>query len=325
MSDSDPELRQRFIDAMGCSASSVNVVTTDGAGGRAGMTVSAMASVSADGPKPTLLICVNHDASAYPALNTNGVFCLNVLRDDQSFISDTFAGRTHFDEHERFECASWTPMVTGAPRVVDPLVAFDCRIIGDERVGTHHVFIGEVQDTFVNPGGNPLIYANRAYGIPARIVRLRPKASPGGPLRLGCVHTFGPYVLPGIFDRMEDESGQTPEVSLLEGDQRVVMEALHAGDVDVALLYDVDISEGVETRDLTALQPYVLMSDSHPLAHHGSLTLSQLADESLILLDLPPSPPYALRIMEAAGLKPRVGYRAQSFEMVRGLVGRGLG
>lgn len=51
----DPDLRARFLGGMAAAACTVNVVTTDGAAGRFGVTVSAMASVSADTERPTLL------------------------------------------------------------------------------------------------------------------------------------------------------------------------------------------------------------------------------------------------------------------------------
>ena len=41
----DQGLRDRFIGGMSHAACTVNIVTTDGAAGRAGVTVSAMASV----------------------------------------------------------------------------------------------------------------------------------------------------------------------------------------------------------------------------------------------------------------------------------------
>ena len=50
------DLKKRFFDGMSQAACTVNVVTTDGAAGRAGVTVSAMSSVSADTPRPTLLV-----------------------------------------------------------------------------------------------------------------------------------------------------------------------------------------------------------------------------------------------------------------------------
>ena len=85
-------IRTRFLEGMSHAACTVNIVTTDGAAGRAGVTVSAMASVSADSEWPTLLVCVHHLSPAAARIVENGVLCVNVLRDDQSYISDTFAG-----------------------------------------------------------------------------------------------------------------------------------------------------------------------------------------------------------------------------------------
>ena len=48
MQPRESELRQRFLSGMSHAACTVNVVTTDGPAGRAGVTVSAMSSVSAD-------------------------------------------------------------------------------------------------------------------------------------------------------------------------------------------------------------------------------------------------------------------------------------
>jgi flavin reductase len=160
--------RQRFLAAMSQTACTVAVVTTDGPLGRHGVTVSAMSSVSADTPKPTLLVCVHHLSKAAAAILANGAFCVNVLREDQSDISDCFAGRIPAPGGDKFGCADWLSGETGAPRVVDPLVAFDCRLTSSQQVGTHHVFIGAVEEVFVAEAGSPLIYANRAYTALAR-------------------------------------------------------------------------------------------------------------------------------------------------------------
>src|ERR1700677_1056122 len=90
----DPALRQRFLNGMSHAACTVNVVTTDGRAGRHGVTVSAMVSVSAAPPRPTLLVCIHHKSAVADAVLQNGVFCVNVLRDDQSHISENFAGRS---------------------------------------------------------------------------------------------------------------------------------------------------------------------------------------------------------------------------------------
>ena len=62
---------------------------------------------------------------------------------------------------DKFGCAEWTAMPSRAPRVIDPLIGFDCEMISLNLVGTHHVLIGEVTNIFVAERGSPLLYANR--------------------------------------------------------------------------------------------------------------------------------------------------------------------
>lgn len=159
-------LRGAFLEAMSHTAATVSVVTTDGPAGRAGVTVSAMTSVSADTPAPSLLVCVHREGSACLPILKNGVFCVNVLTDSQARISDVFAGRVATADGDRFSAADWTTMGTGSPRVADPLVAFDCRLTHSELIGTHYVMFGQVEDIFIADKGLPLIYAGRAYGTP---------------------------------------------------------------------------------------------------------------------------------------------------------------
>ncbi len=323
----DTDLRQSFLGGMSHAACTVNVVTTDGPAGRAGVTVSAMAAVSADTPKPTLLVCVHHQSPAAVPILENGVFCVNILRDDQSYISDTFAGRFKEQITDKFDCAAWTVQITGAPRVVDPLVAFDCRVISDERIGTHHVFVGEVLDIFTAERGSPLIYANRAYG---RTTHIEPVGSIAAgtlkedqELRIGCFHTFGPHVLPAMVAEMHAE--RDAGLKLVDGDHRRVLESLRSGETDIALLYDFDLGDDLDIEPLTDLEPYVLLSSDHPLTAEAALSLESLADQPMVLLDAPPSASYFLSIFTDAGYKPKVRYRTASFEMVRGFVGHGLG
>jgi flavin reductase (DIM6/NTAB) family NADH-FMN oxidoreductase RutF len=310
---------------MSHAASTVNVVTTDGPAGRAGVTVSAMTSVSADTPKPTLLVCVHHEASATPFICQNNSFCVNLLRDDQSFISDTFAGRFNAEILDKFDCADWLPMATGSPRVMDPLVAFDCKVISSEKIGTHHVFVGEVQDIFMAKRGSPLIYANRAYGRTLRIDPVTSLAtSPSDTaLRIGCFHTFGPFMMPEIIAKFAQDD--STDLRLMDGDHRRLVEGLRTGELDVALMTDIDLPDDIDVTPLSLLPPYILLAEDHPLSAEPNLTLEKLAEQPLILLDVPPSGDYFLQLFAAQNLTPRVKYRCPSYEMVRGLVGHGLG
>ncbi|MER2507278.1 MAG: LysR substrate-binding domain-containing protein [Amaricoccus sp.] len=320
-----PPLRQSFLDGMSRAVATVNVVATDGPAGRAGVTVSAMSSVSADGEAPTLLVCVHHLSPAARTIIDNGVFCVNILRDDQSYISDTFAGRLGTADGDKFSCAPWTAMESGAPRVRDPLAAFDCRVRSAERIGTHHVFIGEVGAVFVAGAGNPLIFANRAYGAPARVLpaRVGGETRARDRIRVAALHTFGPHLLPSVIADLEAAQGPV-SLDLHEGDQRHLLGLLRTGAVDLAFLHDFDLGEDVVAQTVADIAPHALLPGNHPLASRDSVPLAELLTERLVLLDASPSRDYFLSLFAGVGA-PTIGFRAQTFEMVRGLVAQGLG
>jgi flavin reductase (DIM6/NTAB) family NADH-FMN oxidoreductase RutF len=162
MTDATP-LRDQFLHAMSRCAATVSVVTTDGPAGRAGVTVSAMTSVSADGPAPTILVCVNDGASAAAPILENGCFGVNVLGADQQAVSDVFAGRGGASGAARFDAVGWQAGAAGAPLIDGALAAFECRLISADLVGTHYVMIGAVQSVRVAEQGTPLIYGMRRY------------------------------------------------------------------------------------------------------------------------------------------------------------------
>lgn len=318
------QARDRFVAGMSHAASTVNVVTTDGPAGRAGVTVSAMASVSADGDAPTLLVCVHHLSPAAPRIIENGVLCVNVLREDQSYISEAFAGRFKDELGDKFECTQWVDLPNGTPRVADPLVAFECRVLTAQRVGTHHVLLCAVDDTHISRLGSPLIYANRSYGSSRRIDAPRSMRGVlngnGVKLKVGCFHTFGPFLMPALIRQL---SGL--DIDLLEGDQRRLTESLVSGETEIALIYDNDLDERFECEKLGTLTPYVLLAEDHPLARQSEILPTDLAAEQMVLLDAPPSGDYFTGILKAQGIEPLIAYRSTSFEMVRGMVAHGLG
>lgn len=165
---SPTSLREAFLEGMSRSAASVSVVTTDGPAGRGGVTVSAMTSISADGDHPTMLTCLNASSSALPLVLENGCFCINVLRTGQTEISDVFSSRLPAPGGDKFNAVEHAPMATGALRLVPALVSFDCRLISAQKIGSHHICIGEVAEVITAHEGEPLLYGLRKY--------LRPKA-----------------------------------------------------------------------------------------------------------------------------------------------------
>jgi flavin reductase (DIM6/NTAB) family NADH-FMN oxidoreductase RutF len=322
----DSALRGRFLLGMSHAACTVNVVTTDGPAGRHGVTVSAMVSVSADTPQPTLLVCIHHRSAVAAAVLENGVFCVNVLRDDQAHISDNFAGRGGARGTAKFDCTEWTTQLTGAPRVLDSLVAFDCRVTASERVGSHFVVFGSVQDIFVAGGGAPLIYANRAYGVPRRFHQRRTSRGAAAKLALtvGCYQVFAPFVVPALVARLT-KLHPGINLTLLEADQDHLIASLRRRDLEVALLHDPGVNHELSVTPLAELTPYVLLPEGHPLSMVPTVALEDLVPEPMVLLDIEPSRDYFLSLFKDRGLEPTIGFRTKSLETVRGIVGHGLG
>ena len=154
------DLRRDFIHAMSRCAATVSVVTTDGPAGLAGITVSAMTSVGADGDAPTMLVCVNKGASAAEPILANGCFAINVLRASQQPLADRFAGGV--PKADRFDGVACEVLATGAP-LLGGLAGFDCAVQSADLVGTHHVLIGAVRAVQVDEADTPLIYGMRSY------------------------------------------------------------------------------------------------------------------------------------------------------------------
>lgn len=154
--------RASFLDAMSRVAMTVNIVTTGGVAGRDGLVVSAMAPVSVDMERPTLLICVNTASRPAHKLMTNGVFCINVLSDRHVSLSDRFAGRRGGPTTDWFGEGDWSTLQSAAPALDGALANFDCEIERIAPMGTHLVIFGGVLAVRVAPG-QPLLHANRGY------------------------------------------------------------------------------------------------------------------------------------------------------------------
>jgi flavin reductase (DIM6/NTAB) family NADH-FMN oxidoreductase RutF/DNA-binding transcriptional LysR family regulator len=324
-------LRQKFLEGMSRAACTVSIVTTDGPDGRAGVTVSAMTSVSADAASPALLVCVHHHSAAARAIGKNGVFCVNVLRDEHALISDIFAGRLRTATRDKFDCAQWRQLRTGAPVLCDCLVAFDCTLKKHFQYASHWVFIGELDDITVSSPGPPLVYANRAYGAPIAIDQAFSKtiAHSGGTdssavIEVGYYATLGAAFLPAVLGQFRATDPDS-RVAILEGDQDQLKSALRRREIELAFTYDLELGAEFDTVLLGEIPPHVLLPAAHPLATHPAISLEMLVEAPMVLFDIAPSRDYFCSLFSVIGRRPRIEHRSRSFEMVRGMVGHGFG
>jgi flavin reductase (DIM6/NTAB) family NADH-FMN oxidoreductase RutF len=147
----------KFRQLLGRFATGVTVVTTLDPGGRpAGMTASALASVSLD--PPLLLVCVGLQADFHKAMSGAARFAVNVLAADQEPLSRQFAavGGDHFAGVAYHAGPHGLPLLDGVVAHVF------CDRWSRHEAGDHTVFFGLVTGgvAFERP---PLLYFGSRY------------------------------------------------------------------------------------------------------------------------------------------------------------------
>ncbi|SPJ29706.1 LysR substrate-binding domain-containing protein [Falsiruegeria mediterranea] len=147
---------------------------------------------------------------------------------------------------------------------------------------------------------------------------------PTGTLRLGCYAPTAPYVLPPILSRLAQRYPGI-RIELAEGDMTTMADLLHSGGVDLALTYQKDPVKGLPFDQLFEAHPWALLPNSSPLASKPSVSLHDLAELPMILLDLPLTEEYFCSLFEELGLEPNVVHSTKSSSVLRGLVASEFG
>ncbi len=147
-------------------ASGVSLITGSLNGKQVGLIATAVTSVCAE--PPTLLICVNQDASAHDAIDVSGHFCVNLVAADDLDIAKIFSSSSR--REERFKTGAWQDLPSGSPMLLSSTAAFDCRIIRRMPFQSHTIFFGEVLGVHTSDGEvEPLVYMESAFrrlGLP---------------------------------------------------------------------------------------------------------------------------------------------------------------
>lgn len=145
-----------------------------------------------------------------------------------------------------------------------------------------------------------------------------------GPLAVGCLLTFAQLVLPRL--RRGFESGY-PDVRIVQKElnQAEILNALQRSEIDIALTYDMDIPTDLNFIGLVRLTPFAFLHAGHELAERASVSIADLAELPMILLDLPISADYFLSLFSAAAQQPRIVERTRDMAVMRSMVGNAFG
>lgn len=146
-----------FRRAMSHFTSGVTIVTTSHEGRFFGMTVASFASVSLE--PPLVLVCIEKGVQTHNAIIESRHFAVSILRDGQHDVSSRFAAKVddRFSEVNVREGSLGDPLIEGA------LTGIECSLVDALPGGDHTIFVGRVEETYIDDESSPLVYFRSRY------------------------------------------------------------------------------------------------------------------------------------------------------------------
>ncbi|RBY80990.1 flavin reductase [Geodermatophilus sp. TF02-6] len=144
---------------MGHFASGVTIVTALASEGPVGFTCQSFSSLSLD--PPLVVFAPARSSRSWPRLRELGRFCVNVLAEEQTELSDGFAS----SGVDKFAGVSWRPSRLGQPVLADVVAWVDCELWAEYDGGDHTVVTARVLDLGADEGRRPLLFHRGAYRL----------------------------------------------------------------------------------------------------------------------------------------------------------------
>ncbi len=145
-----------------------------------------------------------------------------------------------------------------------------------------------------------------------------------GNLSIGYFAPVAPAFLPEILEPIIKQ-GTDLNIKIEACNNAVAQSGLRNGLFDVILFMDYAVHPDIQQHMLIEIPPYLIVPADHPLGSRAQATFSDLADETIILLDLPMTLDYYNTLLKHYDLRPNVVAGANNVEMVRSMVAAGLG
>ncbi len=147
----------------------------------------------------------------------------------------------------------------------------------------------------------------------------------GGEFRLGIIPTVAPYLLPRILGPIQ-KSFPKLKIQLTEGQTAVISRLLREGELDAVILALPLEEENLRHVPLYSEDFYFAVSKHHPKAGRKSVTLADLDEEQVLLLeDGHCLRDQALDICKSHNAVENTNFRATSIETLRQMVAADVG
>ena len=155
--DHDP-VKKEFLLAMRGITSTVTVVSAKDGKNEQAMTATSVTSLSLD--PPTMLVCINHEASIHELINEGLGFCINILSLDQKNLADICSVKGK--EEQRFLEGNWSEL-ENIPYNIDSQSNLFCNCVQAIQHSTHTIYVGEVTRVIRKNIFDPLLYKDGNY------------------------------------------------------------------------------------------------------------------------------------------------------------------
>lgn len=143
-------------------AGGVTIVATGDRGDRAGLTATAVMSLTAEPPR--VAVAINRSAQAHDRILAERRFSINLLAADHGPLARLFAGGDPARAGEaRFEDALWTTGKTGAPLLAPAAASLDCRLADTVTFESHTLMIGRVAEVRARDAATALVYHDGCF------------------------------------------------------------------------------------------------------------------------------------------------------------------
>ena len=150
------------------------------------------------------------------------------------------------------------------------------------------------------------------------------KQALSGSLRIGYYAPIAPAFLPNILKSFVPVASDVA-LHLEECDNERAQDGLLNGTYDVILFVSKDARPAISFDVLVEAPAYCLLPASHPLAKQASVSLQQISQEPLVVLNRPVASAYYRSLFDSQRYDISIAAYANSTEMVRSLVGAGHG
>lgn len=152
-----------FRSAMSRLGGAVTIITARHGDEMAGLTATAVCSVSAQPPR--ILVCINRNVRAHALVEHSQALVVNVLSAEHETLARRFAGMVQgVVGADRFESGTWTADARGVPLLADAAASLSCAVVETAVSGTHSMFLCEVAAVHVPARTtSSLFYVNRQF------------------------------------------------------------------------------------------------------------------------------------------------------------------